>query len=42
MLVAVSTLDPVNVVRAFGVGEGGIHFLNVDAAVRHLRVAGFA
>ena len=42
MLVAVSTADPVDVVGASGAGEGGVHLLDVDAAVRHLRVAGLA
>ncbi len=42
MFMAVSAADPVNVVGAFGAGEGGVHLLNVDAAVGHLRVTGFA
>lgn len=42
MLVAVSAFDPVDVVRAFGAGVGGIHLLYVDAAVRHLGVARLA
>ena len=39
---AVGTADPVDVVEAFGAGEGRVHFLDVDAAVGHLRMAGFA
>ncbi len=42
VLVAVGAADPVDVMRAFGAGESGVHFFDVDAAVRHLRVAGFA
>ena len=38
----VGASDPVNVVGAFPVGESRIHLLDVDAAMRHLRVAGFA
>lgn len=39
---AVGAADTVDVVRAFGVGESGVHLFDVDAAVGHLRVAGFA
>ncbi len=42
VLVAISALDPVNVVRAFGVGESGIHLLHVNAAVRHLWMTSLA
>ncbi len=42
VLVAVGAADPVDVVGTFGAGESGVHFFDVDAAVRHLRVAGFA
>ena len=42
VLVAVSAADPVDVVGAFGAGESRVHFFYVDAAVRHLRMAGFA
>ena len=42
VLVAVGAADPVDVVRAFGIGEGGVHLLDINAAVGHLRVAGFA
>jgi len=42
MLVAIGAADPVDVVGASGAGEGGVHLLDVDAAVRHLRVAGLA
>lgn len=42
MLVAIGAADPVNVVCAFGVGKGGIHLLDINAAVGHLRVTGLA
>lgn len=42
VLVAVGAADPVDVVGAFGAGESGVHFLYVDTAVRHLRMAGLA
>lgn len=42
VLVAVGAADPVDVVGAFGAGEGGVHLLDVYPAVGHLRVAGFA
>ena len=39
---AVGAVNPVDVVRACGIGEGGVHLFDVAAAVRHLRVAVFA
>ena len=39
---AIAALDPVDIVRAGCVEVGGIHFLDVDSAMGHLRVAGFA
>jgi len=33
MLVAIGAADPVDVVGASGAGEGGVHLLDVDAAV---------
>ncbi len=42
VLMAVGAADPVDVVGAFGAGEGRIHLLDVDAAVGHLRMTGFA
>ena len=42
VLVAVGAADPVDVVGTFGAGESRVHFFDVDAAVGHLRVAGFA
>ncbi len=40
--VAVSAFYGVDVMRALGVLESGIHRLDVDAAIRELRVAGCA
>ena len=42
VLVAVGAADPVNVVRAFGAGEGRVHLFDVDAAMGHLWMAGLA
>ena len=42
VLVTVGAFDPVYVVRARGAGEGRIHLLNVETAMGHLRMAGFA
>lgn len=42
VLVAVCAADPVDVVDAFGTGEGRVHLFDVNAAMRHLRVAGLA
>ncbi len=39
---AVRTANPMDVMAAFGIREGGIHFLDVDAAVGHLRMASLA
>lgn len=41
VLVAIFAADPVDVVGAFGAGKCRVHFLDVDAAVGHLRVAVF-
>ena len=40
--VAVGAADPVDVVGAFCAGEGRVHLFDVDAAVGHLGMAGFA
>ena len=42
VLMAVRAADPVNIVGALRIGEGGVHLLHIDAAVGHLRVARFA
>ena len=42
MLMTVCAPNPMDVVRALCVCEGGIHPFNVDAAMRHLRMAGLA
>ena len=39
---AVGATDPVDVVRTFRVGEGRVHLFDIETAVGHLRVAGFA
>ena len=42
VLMAIGAADPMDVVSTPGAGEGRVHFLDVDAAVGHLRMAGFA
>lgn len=42
MLMTVNAADPMDIVSASGAGECRVHFLDIDAAMRHLRVAGFA
>jgi hypothetical protein len=42
MLMTVGAANPVNIVGAFPVGESRIHLLDIDAAMRHLGMAGFA
>lgn len=39
---AIEAFDEVNVVRAFGRGEGGVHFFHVEAAIGEARMAGRA
>jgi hypothetical protein len=39
---AVRALHPVDIVLALGGGEGGVHLLHVQPAVRHLGMAGGA
>ena len=39
---AVEAFDEVNVVRAFGRGERGIHLFDIEAAIGEARVAGRA
>ena len=41
-LMAVDAAYPMDVVLAASAGEGGVHFFDVNAAVRHLRMACFA
>ena len=39
---AVEAFDEVNVVRAFGRGEGGVHLFDIEAAIGEARMAGRA
>ena len=39
---AIRALYPMDVVRAGCVRVGGVHLLHVEAAIGHLRMAGFA
>ena len=42
MLVAVGAADPVDVMRALCVGEGRVHLFDIESAIGHLWMAGFA
>lgn len=39
---AVCAFDPVDIVFTAGIGKSGVHLLDVNAAMRHLRMARFA
>ena len=42
VLMTIGAFDPVNIVLALRIGIGGVHFLYVNPAVRHLGMTGLA